>query len=47
MCWRQVSKSGTHTEQSIAHAHVLLKLNEALGEKRKQAYVAKMCGVSR
>jgi transposase len=39
-------KSGTHTAQSIARANILLNLDEGLGEKREQAEVAKICGVS-
>jgi transposase len=43
---RQRVKSGTHTARSIIRANILLNLDEGLGEKREQAEVAKICGVS-
>jgi transposase len=43
---RRMVKSGTHTAQSITRANILLNLDEGLGEKREQADVAKICGVS-
>jgi transposase len=41
-----MTKSGTHTARSITRANILLNLDEGLGEKREQAEVAKICGVS-
>jgi hypothetical protein len=43
---RRMRKSGTHTARSITRANILLYLDEGLGEKREQADVAKLCGVS-
>jgi transposase len=43
---RQIKKSGTHAERSIIRANILLNLDEGLGEKHKQADVAKICMVS-
>jgi transposase len=43
---RRMTKSGTHTAQSITRANILLNLDEGRGEKREQADVAKICGVS-
>jgi transposase len=43
---RQRVKSGTHTARSISRANILLNLDEGLGEKREQAEVARICGVS-
>lgn len=43
---RQMTKSGTHTARSITRANILLNLDEGLGEKREQADVANLCGVS-
>jgi transposase len=43
---RRTVKSGNHAARSIARANILLNLDESLGEKREQAEVAKICGVS-
>jgi transposase len=43
---RRMTRSGKHTAQSITRANILLNLDEGLGEKREQAEVARICGVS-
>ncbi|MDR1202126.1 MAG: helix-turn-helix domain-containing protein [Tannerellaceae bacterium] len=39
-------KRGTYAARSITRANIMLNLDEGLGEKREQADVAKLCGVS-